>query len=330
MSSDKAHHKQVSGWLGVSKRVNSVTAVSDDVSLTKYLRLTTCHLCILLIDNNEQALPNCILQHPQLRVLVIITTKPSGAPELLYQQGATDVVTLLEPKATQHAISRLIDECVQHFMVEQLERHNEQLQTEVEALRLFVEEPSANLPFQASNDNSHSDAHSRPYANELQFEPAPKIENIIKSNMRDRATGLPSRTTVMQRFTQMLRSDVKAPRFTALLVNILADQQSRPGQSGIDKNVQDLTLYRAADAIQHCVAASTIFGRINKNALLLIQPSDIEPASRDAANRVRASLGTLGGLIDADSDIHINTMNLPSSTTISADEVVKKLETLTS
>jgi len=62
---------------------------------------------------------------------------------------------------------------------------------------------------------------------------------------------------------------------------------------------------------------------------LLIQSSYDEPVSRDAANRVRDSLGSLGGLIDAQTDVRINTMNLPATTSISANEVVARLEAST-
>ena len=156
----------------------------------------------------------------------------------------------------------------------------------------------------------------------------PVVENIIENyNPRDSATGLRARISVLKKFQQMLTTEIKAPRFTALLISILTDSDA-DGQSVAAKNVQDLSLFRAANTLQKRLGTGIILGRINQNALLLIHSSHNDPVSRNAANRVRDSLGSLGGLVDAATDIHINTMNLPANTSISANEVVARLEAL--
>ena len=331
MTRDAAHHKRVSSWLGVSKRVSGVTGVDDENTLEKYLSRASCDLCILLIGSDEQILPKCTISYPDMCILVVTTYKNMTNPEWFYQQGATDVVSLFEPAIAQHTISRLIDDCLRQQKMQYLQTRHDELQLEVELLRSQQRLSAHRHPKDASNDHFHSTKQSN--ATNLRTIPEPKIENIVtKSNLRDSATGIPSRKNVLQRFQSMLGSEVKAPRFTAVLVSIMADkntQRKSVDAPGAQKNVQDMTLYRAADALQKCISQTTIFGRINQNALLLIQPSDIEPVSRNAANRVRESLGTLGGLIDVQSDVHINTMNLPSTTKISADEVLQRLETLT-
>jgi len=336
MSTDSALHKRVSSWLGVSKRVSSVTAVSDESSLARYLGHAECHLVILVLENDKQALPSATLQYPHLRVLAITAELQTVNSELFYQQGATDVVSLHEPAIAQHAISRLIDECVQQLKLQRLQMHCDTLRAEINAMHSKFNDKPRVQSMKASNDHQHDQGDAAQAS--FQHMVKPVIENIItKSNLRDSATGLPSRKTVLKRFQSMLLSDIKAPRFTALLIHILTDKKTTDQHStatsntenSAEKNVMDLTLYRAANALQACVATNSILGRVNQNALLLIQPSDVEPVSRDAANRVRQSLGTLGGLIDADNDLHINTVNFPSSTKISADEVVERLETLT-
>ena len=319
------HHKQVSAWLGVSRRVGSVTAVKDDESLCQQLSsVSNCHLCIVVVDNSEQSLPACTLRYPDMRLLVLTTRRKSGKLTSWLQQGATDAVSMRKSAAAQHAISRLLDECIGEIKQQSLRARIQQLDYEVDYLKSMLQSDKRSFVITASNDTKHSVI--RQVESDLQCMKPPEIKDIVaKHRLRDVATGLPARTTVMDRFQKMLQSDIKAPRFTATLVRILTDKNTKE-QSGAEKTVQDLTLYRAADALQKRMVQGTILGRVNQNALLLIQSSDIEPASRDGANRVRKTLGSLGGLIDAKRDVRINTMTLPAKTRLSVDEVVARLE----
>lgn len=325
LAHQKEHHKLVSTWLGVSKRVGSVTAVQDDDKLCEQLGSNShTHLCIIVVDNREQTLPSCTLRYPDMRLLVLAANGKPGKLSGWLQQGATDIVSLRKPVAAQHAISRLIDECVVHLQKRFLKTRIEQLDQEVNYLKSMLQSDKRSFAITASNDTQHS--ATQQVEEDLHCDKQPALQNIIvKNKLRDQATGLPARTTVIDRFQKMLQSDIKAPRFTAMLVRILTDK-SKNEQSGAEKTVQDLTLYRAADALQKCMVHGTILGRVNKNALLLIQSSDIEPASRDAANRVRETIGSLGGLIDSETDVRINTMNLPAKTSLSVDEMVARLE----
>lgn len=319
------HHKLVSSWLGVSKRVGSVTAVQSDESLCQQLSsVASCQLCIIVVDSPEQTLPACTLRYPDMRLLVLTASRKSGKLTDWLQQGATDVVSVRKSVAAQHAISRLIDECIENLKQQSLKTRIQQLDHEVTYLKSMLQSDKRSFAITASNDTQHS-ATGQVETDLLCTKP-PVIKDIVtKNKLRDVATGLPARSSVMNRFQKMLQSDIKAPRFTATLVRILTDKNTE-AQSGAEKTVQDLTLYRAADALQKRMVQGTILGRVNQNALLLIQSSDIEPASRDGANRVRETLGSLGGLIDAEKDLRINTVTLPAKTRISADEVVARLE----
>ena len=64
LSHDDEHHKQISQWLGVSKRVGLVTAVDNEKSLSQHLVNTRYHLCVIVVDNREQTLPGRILRYP--------------------------------------------------------------------------------------------------------------------------------------------------------------------------------------------------------------------------------------------------------------------------
>lgn len=319
------HHRLVSTWLGVSKRVGSVTAVRDDESLCKQLSSTNnTHICIIVVDNREQVLPACTLRYPGMRLLVLTASNKTGKLTGWLQQGATDVVSLQKSAATQHAISRLIDECVADLKQHHLKTRIAQLDKEVNYLKSMLQSDKRSFAITASNDTQHS--ATQQVEEDLHCEEEPTLQNIVeRQKLRDTATGLPARSSVMERFQNMLQTDITTPRFTALLVRILTDKNKNE-QSGAEKTVQDLTLYRAADVLQKRMVQGTILGRVNKNALLLIQSSDIEPTSRDAANRVRETIGSLGGLIDSDTDVRINTMNLPAKTHISVDEMVARLE----
>jgi len=327
LSKQHEHHKVISTWLGESEHVGGVTAVVDEASLDKHLSYAQVQLCIVVLQKHEHTLPACIMRHSQLPVLVLNTSRKPGKFKKLFHQGASEVVSLRNTSAAKHAVHRLIAESILRQKQHALLRHIRQLKEEVAYLQSILKSGKTTIALTAANDAEHSDA-DRVIANLKQMQ-QPVVENIISNyKPRDITTGLKARVSALERLEQMLKSEIKAPRFTALLVSILADSDTRAPAGGA-KNVQDLTLYRAADALQKRLNTGTILGRINKHALLLIQSSDDEPVSRDAANRVRDTLGSLGGLIDAETDVHINTMNLPATTCISANEVVARLEAST-
>ncbi|MEE9321981.1 MAG: diguanylate cyclase [Granulosicoccus sp.] len=140
----------------------------------------------------------------------------------------------------------------------------------------------------------------------------------------DSVTGLPARTSVVQRFQKLLQSPRAAGRYTAMLVQLPDEDQLLSG-SGANRTLQDLTLYRAADALQQHFKSDTLLGRTSRNALLLIRPTTPTETSRATANRVRQVLGSLGGLVDPPSNVRINTLTLASSA-LSAHEVMARLE----
>jgi len=314
----------VSTWLGENECVAGVTAVTDELSLEKYLSKARVHLCIVVFDKYDLALPVCFLRQTDVPVLVITTDRKPGKLKTLFQQGASDIVSLRKSSQAKHAIRRILDECQSMQKIRFLQSHIQNLEKEVAYLQSILNSKNRAT---AANDAEHNEADK--VMARLKLMQQPVVENIISNyKPRDIATDLRVRISVLERFQQMLSSEIKAPRFTALLVSILIDDNTN-AQSGAAKNVQDLTLFRAADTLKNQLGTGTLLGRINQNALLLIQSSDDEPVSRDAANRVRDSLGSLGGLIDAETDVHINTMNLPAKTSISANEVVARLEAST-
>lgn len=319
----------VSAWLSVSKRIAHVAVVQDEDSLCQQLSdSNNCNLCIIVVDREETALPACTLHYPDMRLLVLTANQQTGKFMHWLQQGATDVVTMHEFEAAQHAISRLIDECVADLQQGSLRNRIEQLEHETQFLKSMLEKEKRSFVISASNDAQHerdNQSVSARVEDDLRCDEAPQIKNVIADEkLSDMNSDSLAQASVVERFHSMMNTEVKAPRFTAMLVRILGDKDIED-LTGDEKTAQDLTLFRAVDTLQKNLVKGTILGRVKGNALLLIQSSDIEPVSRDAANRVRDTLGSLGGLIDSERDIHINTMTLPAKTRISVDEMVTRL-----
>ncbi len=314
----------MSTWLGERTCVGCVTAVKDEKGLTRHLSKTKVHLCIVVLEKHQRVLPTSLLHYVDLPIFVLTTSRKPEKLKKLLKQGATEVASLRSTVFAKHALSRLLSECRSKQKLYFLQAHIQLLEKQVAYLQSILKNDKRSLALTAANDSEHNVADQ--IETRLKHLRLPAVENIIENyKPRDIATGLRARISVLEKFQQMLTSEIKAPRFTALLVSILTNNDTSQ-QSVAAKNVQDLTLFRAADTLQKQLGSGTILGRINKNALLLIQSSHDEPVSRDAANRVRKSLGSLGGLIDAKTDIRINTMNLPAKTSISANEVVARLE----
>ncbi len=319
------HHKLVSSWLGVSKRVGSVTAVRNEQSLLRHLISgAACHLCIVVVENREQTLPACTLHYPDMRLLVLSVSRKTGKLSNWLQQGATDAISLQRPVAAQHAIGRLIDECVTQLTTNWYAARVNQLEKEITNLKSSLKHNKRSFAITASNDTEHTSSELNEA--DLNCIKEPVIQNIPADHtLEDSETDTQFQPTVMARLQKLLHTEIKAPRFTAMLVRILTEKPN-PDIQDSDTSVQELTLSRAKDALRNQMQQGTILDQVNSNALLLIQSSDIEPTSRDAANRVREWLGSLDGLIDSDKDVRINTMSLPAKTRISVDEVVARLE----
>jgi len=273
------------------------------------------------------SLPECTSRYVDLPVLILTTSGRAENFKKWFQQGATDAVNLHKSAAAKNAIKRLVDECMLKQKQRNLNKQVQQLEKEVTRLQSMLKLDKKALALTAANDTEHNAADK--VLAKLKRIRQPIVENVIANyKPRDITTGLLARISVLERFQKILSSEIKAPRFTALLISIDADNHAANKKTAT-KNVQDATLHRAVHTLQTQLNTGTILGRINHNALLLIQSSDDEPVSRDAANRVRDTLGSLGGLIDAQTDVHINTMNLPTRTSISANEVVERLEATT-
>ncbi len=293
-------------WLSVSKRIASIECAHNEQALRKQLAITQRQLVIYIAEHRNQILPAYLLRYPDTRVLVLTPKRKLGGFIQWLQQGATDIVSLQKPVMVQHALSRLIDECVQNIKLNQLIERNRELEAILAAQSTFT------IDLQAGDKSNAKKVNTKSQIN------LPVLDT-------DSATGLPARSTVLKNFEQLLKNGEKQARYTAMLVRVFTAENSKSVETRSDKSRQDLSLYRAANLLQYKVKGGSLIGRIDDNALLLIQAADAATGSREVANKVRQSLGSLGGLIESARDVRINTLNL-SSSVMSANEVVERLE----
>jgi len=226
LASKSEHHKRVSAWLGVSKRVSSVTAVDEARFLCKHLESTGSDLCVIVVNGPDDSLPGCIKYYASMPVLVLSSNRESGEPSHWFQQGATDVASMRNTDASQHAISRLIDECIAKQTQRYLQTRNEQLMQEIDYLRSMINSDKRSFTISASNE-AHFDASDRKLSTgplkatdsleaALTRMPQPSIENVVKNyKARDAATGLPARSSVLERASVPRRRSEIASRAEA-------------------------------------------------------------------------------------------------------------------
>ena len=78
----------------------------------------------MLLEDDDERLPACLLRYPDLRVLVVVPYRKTGPLDLWLQQGASEVVSMQKPATLTHALGRLIDEC---SLTSELHQANEKI-----------------------------------------------------------------------------------------------------------------------------------------------------------------------------------------------------------
>lgn len=181
----------------------------------------------------------------------------------------------------------------------------------------------------SSNENRHYRARVESLildggpAQLIRINPSPIGLNSLPDLETDSVTGLLVRDSLTQRLQSLLQSSDTDTRYTTLLLTLpIADNASH--FSGVDRTLQDLMIYRAANSIEQYFTTNTLLGRTGINRLMITRPAASEH-SRKLAARVRDAIGSLGGLIDDPSSITIKTLTLATNT-LSAIEVVERLE----
>lgn len=181
----------------------------------------------------------------------------------------------------------------------------------------------------SSNENRHYRARIESLildggpAQLIRINPSPIGLNSLPDLETDSVTGLLVRDSLTQRLQSLLQSSDTDTRYTALLITLpIPDNASH--FSGVDRTLQDLLIYRAANSIGQYFTSDTLLGRTGINTLMMARPANGEH-SRKLAVRIRDALGSLGGLIDDPSSVSIKTLTLATNT-LSAIEVVERLE----
>jgi len=292
LARDIAHHRIISTWLGLDKRVASVTAVYDSDSLEHHLNSARSELCIVVAEQRDNFLPKSLKTQAELKTLVLTDNRKTGSVAKWLQQGATDVVSLKKPTVAQHAITRMIDESVMRKSSPDISL-----------------EPAS--PVQSSQE---SKAIQKKSFDRLAFKTA------------DTTVSNPSqvRASLLGQFDSQLRQPGKK-RLSAMSVCFFADDTA-PAESSVAKDIQALILKRASSLLKRQLSPKALLGQLNYNTLLLVLDNEHIPVSRNAANVVRDALGNLGGLLESASDIRIHTITVTSNTSNDASSIIARLE----
>jgi len=182
LSKQQEHHKLVSTWLGESHCVGGVTAVADDKHLKKHLNEAQVHLCIVVLEKHERALPACLQHYVDTPVLVLTDGNKPAKLKTLFQQGASEVVSLRKSTLAKHAINRLLKQCRSTQKLRLLQTHIQYLEKEVAYLQSILKINKRSIVPDAANDEAHGEA-DRVVA-QLKMCRQPVIENVISNYKR--------------------------------------------------------------------------------------------------------------------------------------------------
>ncbi len=176
---------------------------------------------------------------------------------------------------------------------------------------------------------------------------ATAVMNTLPTQETDSVSGLPARQTVVNKFQRWLQRPNDKARYVAMTVELSgralsSDTKSHTqvsqastaaspliqtrSTSPIDRTLQDLAVYRAADRLSRSLSPKTLLGRLSDNRLLIIRELDVNEAPRMLAKGIRRSLGSLGGLLGSPEAVRINTVNIIATQGASAEGLVSRLE----
>jgi len=164
----------------------------------------------------------------------------------------------------------------------------------------------------------------------------------------DSVSGLPARQTMVNKFQGWLQSANTDSRYVAMMVDLSdstlnedtkshtkgltskTDPKAQPlpsaSSAAVDRTLQDLAVYRAADRLSRTLSSDTLLGRLSDDRLLIIRELEADEAPRMLAKGIRRSLGSLGGLLDSPKAVRINTVNVSAKQGASAEGLVTRLE----
>jgi len=190
---------------------------------------------------------------------------------------------------------------------------------------------------------------TEPLANDTLVVPPPTLTTTanLPTPETDSVSGLPARQTVVNKFQRWLQAANDNSRYVAMTVDLsdstLNDDtkshtddaeplskvnavSSTNTASAVDRTLQDLAVYRAADRLTRTLSANTLLGRLNDDRLLIIRELEADEAPRMLAKGIRRSLGSLGGLLETPEAVRINTVNVSAKAGTTAEGLVTRLE----
>ncbi len=347
LAENPEHHKTISEWLGVSKRVGSVTSVYDKNSLRMQLEETICHIAIEVVTDSKQHLISNTAASSDTRVLVVTESRKTGNRQHWYQQGASDIASLKKPDDVRHSISRLIDECVMQLSLRLMAASTERLKTELEALKRSQNHPLTEQETPPQSPVSDSQNVSSGLSTQtLSTLTGLDVGSISRSNMvadwltaapanqpvgeqpylYDRDTGLPLRAELLRRLQHWLRV-LKHEHLTAMLVEIDCKQDGKATllHPTVEQSRITSALQMAASVLVQHSPSSSLIGRSSTNALMRIDRSSSSKTGREAVNELRHLL-RFEAASHGNVAVRLHSISLPRLSSSQAKQVFTRLE----
>jgi|GEM_PF-2789185 len=282
-----------------SARVGSIEALSDALTLRHALALRPIDVVLHVLDTPDEALPRCLLDHPQVRVLVVAPDGVRGTLSHWLQQGANDLVSPDDEAGLSHAISRLLDEC---GLLASLRRQ----QTVIDTQRRRIDALTSSLlpaDVRTTSDDAATDT-----AIPLRAEGG-TLRGRRSVSSRD---GLPGRRQTLHQL-QVLATRAAGDLDEPAVAVRLAFPFDERCASRLENTLCDLAICRAVTAMRRSFPDRLLLGRLRSDSLLMLVPARDESAARDTEITLRRSLGTLGELLERPDELTIQTLHGPLS-----------------
>lgn|GEM_PF-2048930 len=131
-----------------SDQLECIDTPDNLAELRDTLQAHAYDLAVIIVDQDEQRLPVCLLRYPDLQVLAVTTRRKTGSIDSWRRQGANDVVSSQRQNKLQLALERMLEGCLTRSqlrlamlkLASQDRLHKILLDTQAEAVMLWQNE----------------------------------------------------------------------------------------------------------------------------------------------------------------------------------------------
>jgi len=109
-----AQRSSVAGVIRGLHQIEQIVEVSDLADLKNVLAADSYNFALILLSEDDDSLPACLLRYPEMKTLVLTATRKVGPIDFWLKQGVVDAVSVQRPNKYRHAIRRLAEESRVH------------------------------------------------------------------------------------------------------------------------------------------------------------------------------------------------------------------------